>query len=127
MTFNKTAHCEISRNLNDPFSYRGIFNNAKEITKLENGIFTVSLQFAKTELTEENMSIEIVIYFNDIIKPSESSQDVDAIKEYAYINNDIKLNMTEEQYNRLTDGDSKYLLPIYKSIIEEAIEAFSVV
>ena len=124
MTFNNSAHIEISRKLNDTLSYRGIFNDANVIMELKEGVFTIKFQFSKTVYTEENMSIEIKIDFNSIINSSEMLQDIEKIKDYAYAHNDITLNMSEEQYNHLTEGDSNYLLPIYKTIIEEALEYF---
>lgn len=124
MTFNNSAHIEISRKLKDTLSYRGIFNDADVIMKLKEGVFTIKFQFSKTAYTEKNMSIEIKIDFNAIISFSEILQDIEKIKDYAYAHNDITLNMTEKQYNHLTGGDSNYLLPIYKTIIGEALEYF---
>ena len=123
MNINCYTNISSKRTLKDDCSYRGIFKNASEAIELKDGIFHIHLKFAKTNCTASDMWIQIRVDFNELLK-SCKNPDIEDFKAYAYIKRDIKVHMSEEQHKKLTGGNSNYLLPIYKSIISEALDYF---
>lgn len=123
MKFDKISHVSFERKLKDQQSYRGILENAIEKIEMKDGVFSIHIQFSDTEHTEKNMSLDIQVDFSSLIDSS-NMFDATVFKSYSYKNKRVKIHMSNQQYEQLTQNNPNYLLPIYDSIISEAIDIF---
>lgn len=127
MNIYEVDNFEVERNIKNSLEYKGIFEGATEKIFFKGKVFEVSIEFADTKYTAAGMWVKVKVDFTDLMEnPNCDMQD---FCEYAYQNKDVSIEFpgdTEEEKNfnfkKLTGGDSSYMLPIYNSIVTNAIK-----
>lgn len=127
MNIYEVDNFEVERKIKNSLEYKGIFEGATEKIFFKGNVFEVMIEFADTKYTAAGMWVKVKVDFTDLMEnPNCDMQD---FCEYAYQNKDVSIEFpgdTEEEKNftfkKLTGGDSSYMLPIYNSIVTNAIK-----
>ena len=129
MNIYEVKHFSTECQIQNSVEYKGIFEGATEKISYNSNVLEIMLEFAHTNYTSVGMYVQAKVDFSEILE--NPNCDVQDFCKFAYQNKEITINYpgnTEEEKNeafeKLTGGDSSYMLPIYNTIVKNGIEHF---